>query len=87
MSAVTDVLLPASPDEAVSAFGDGNFAVLAAVVISVAVFGMIGAGLGAALHNQLATVTAMLLYLYVLEPLISHIGALHSWTTKPPVAT
>lgn len=68
----------------VPVFGNGNLAVLAAVVISVAVFGMTGAGLGAALHNQLATVTALLLYLYVLEPLISHIAALRSWTPYLP---
>ncbi len=68
----------------VSVLGNGNAGVLGAVVISVAVFGMIGAGLGAALHNQLATVTAMLLYLYVLEPLISHIASLHSWTPYLP---
>ncbi|MDQ2876928.1 MAG: hypothetical protein M3Y33_19840 [Actinomycetota bacterium] len=65
-------------------FGNGNAGVLGAVVISVAVFGMIGAGLGAALHSQLATVTAMLLYLYVLEPLISHIASLHGWTPYLP---
>ena len=68
----------------VSASGNGNVAVLVAVVISVAVFGMTGAGLGAALHSQLATVTGMLLYLYVLEPLISHIAALRSWTPYLP---
>jgi len=68
----------------VSAFGNGNLAVLVAVVISVAVFGMTGAGLGAALHSQLATVTGMLLYLYVLEPLISHIAPLHSLTAYLP---
>jgi len=68
----------------VSAFGNGNLAVLVAVVISVAVFGMTGAGLGAALHSPLATVTGMLLYLYVLEPLISHIAPLHSWTPYLP---
>jgi hypothetical protein len=67
-----------------SAFGNGNFAVLVVVVISVAVFGMTGAGLGAALHSQLATVTGMLLYLYVLEPLISHIASLNSLTPYLP---
>jgi hypothetical protein len=67
-----------------SAFGDGNLAVLAAVVIAAALFGVAGAGLGAALHNQLAGVTAMLLYLYVLEPLVSHIASLGSWTPYLP---
>ncbi len=67
-----------------SAFGHGNFAVLAAIVLAAAFFGMIGAGIGAALHSQLATVAAMLMYLYVLEPLLSHIASLSSWTPYLP---
>jgi ABC-2 type transport system permease protein len=67
-----------------SAFNDGNFAVLTSIVIAAAIFGMTGAGLGAALHSQLATITAMLLYLYVLEPLVSHIAALGSWSPYLP---
>ncbi|MGH3150184.1 MAG: hypothetical protein ACRDOB_05565, partial [Streptosporangiaceae bacterium] len=67
-----------------SAFGNGNLAVLAAVVIAAGFFGVTGAGLGAALHNQLTAVTAMLLYLYVLEPLVSHIASLSSWTPYLP---
>jgi ABC-2 type transport system permease protein len=67
-----------------SAFSDGNFAVLASVVIAAAIFGMTGAGLGASLHNQLVTVTGLLLYLYVLEPLLSHLAALRSWTPYLP---
>jgi ABC-2 type transport system permease protein len=47
-------------------------------------FGMAGAGLGAALHSQVAAVAAMLLYLYVLEPLLSHIGSLGTWTPYLP---
>jgi ABC-2 type transport system permease protein len=67
-----------------SAFGDGNFAVLAAIVLAAAFFGMIGAGIGATLHSQLATVAAILLYLYVLEPLLSHITSLSTWTPYLP---
>jgi ABC-2 type transport system permease protein len=67
-----------------SASGDGNFAVLASIVLAAAFFGMIGAGIGATLHSQLATVAAMLLYLYVLEPLLSHIAALGTWTPYLP---
>lgn len=67
-----------------SPFSDGNFAVLVAVILAAAIFGMIGAGLGAAVHSQLAAVVAVLLYLYVLEPLLSHIAALRSWTPYLP---
>jgi ABC-2 type transport system permease protein len=67
-----------------SAFGNGNFAVLASIIAAAAFFGMIGAGIGAALHSQLATVAAMPLYLYVLEPLLSHIAPLSGWTPYLP---
>jgi ABC-type transport system involved in multi-copper enzyme maturation permease subunit len=68
----------------VSAMGNGNAAVLAAVVIAAALFGITGVGLGALLHSQLAAVTVMLLYLYVLEPLLSHIASLNGWTPYLP---
>jgi ABC-2 type transport system permease protein len=64
--------------------GHGNLGVLAAVVASVAVFGMAGAGVGALVHGQLAAVAGMLIYLYVAEPLVSHIAALHAWTAYLP---
>lgn len=67
-----------------SAFGNGNAAVLTAVVIAAALFGATGAGIGAALHNQLLGVTALLLYLYVLEPALSHVAALRTWTPYLP---
>jgi ABC-2 type transport system permease protein len=64
--------------------GHGNLAVLAAVIASVAIFAMAGAGLGALAGGQLATVAGLLLYLYVGEPLLSHITALHAWTAYLP---
>lgn len=67
-----------------SPFGDGNLAVLASIVLAAAFLGVIGAGTGAALRSQFATVAAMLLYLYVLEPLLSHIASLSSWTPYLP---
>jgi ABC-2 type transport system permease protein len=68
----------------VSPAGHGNLAVLAAVVASAAIFGVAGAGLGALAGGQLATVAGMLIYLYVAEPLISRIAALHGWTAYLP---
>lgn len=67
-----------------SPFSNGNFTVLAAIVLAAAIFGVIGVGLGAALHSQLAAVVAVLLYLYILEPLLSHIASLSSWTPYLP---
>ncbi len=68
----------------VSLAGHGNLAVLGAVIISVAVFGVTGAGLGALLGSEVITIAALLLYLYVAEPLLSHISALGSWTAYLP---
>jgi len=64
--------------------GHGNPAVLAAVIISVALFGMTGAGLGALLGGEVITIAGLLLYLYVAEPLLSHIPPLGSWTAYLP---
>lgn len=55
-----------------------------AVIISVALFGVSGAGLGVLLGSEVVTITGLLLYLYVAEPLISHVTALGSWTAYLP---
>ena len=68
----------------VSPFGDGSFVVLLALVVAGALFGVAGAGLGAIMRSQLAAVTALLLYLYLLEPLLDHIRALRGWTPYLP---
>jgi ABC-type transport system involved in multi-copper enzyme maturation permease subunit len=64
--------------------GNGNLAVLAAVVASAAIFGAAGTGAGALAGGQLTAVTGLLIYLYVAEPLLSHITALHGWTAYLP---
>ena len=68
----------------VSLAGHGNLAVLGAVIISAALFGVTGAGLGALLGSEVITVAGLLLYLYVAEPLVSHVTALGSWTAYLP---
>jgi hypothetical protein len=62
----------------------GNIAQLTAIVASAAIFGAAGAGLGTLTGRQLATVAITLIYLYVAEPLISHITPLHQWTAYLP---
>ncbi len=68
----------------VSLAGNGNLAVLGAVIISVALFGVTGAGLGALLASDVIAIAGLLLYLYVAEPLISHIAVLGSVTAYLP---
>ena len=64
--------------------GDGNLAVLAAVVAATAIFGVAGTATGALVRGQLAAVAGMLIYLYVAEPAVSHISALGAWTAYLP---
>ena len=64
--------------------GHGNLAVLGTVIISAAVFGVTGAGLGAPLGSEVITIAGLLLYLYVAEPLLSGITALGSVTAYLP---
>ena len=64
--------------------GLGDIGVITAVVVSVALFGVAGVGLGLLCRAQLATVMALLIYLYVVEPLISHIAVIHGFTQYLP---
>ncbi len=68
----------------VSLADHGNLAVLGAIIISAALFAMTGAGLGALLGSEVPTVAGLVLYLYVAEPLISHVAALQAWTGYLP---
>lgn len=69
---------------AASPAGHGDLAVLAAIVISSALFAVTGAGLGALLGGEIGTITGLLLYLYVVEPLISHVRVLGPVTAYLP---
>lgn len=51
---------------------------LAGVVVAVAVFGMLGVGLGSLVREQVATVVGLLIYLFVVEPILTGVGALES---------
>jgi hypothetical protein len=54
------------------------------VIVSVAVFGVAGAGLGALLGSEVIAVAGLLLYLYAAGPLLSRIAAAGSWTAWLP---
>jgi ABC-2 type transport system permease protein len=64
--------------------GHGIPATLAAVLAAVTIYAILGVGLGALLRDQVATVVALLVYLFVAEPIITRIPALASWTTYLP---
>jgi hypothetical protein len=64
--------------------GNGIPATIAGVIAAVAVFALLGVGLGALLREQVATVVALLIYLFVAEPIVTRIPALGDWTMYLP---
>lgn len=57
---------------------------MAGGIVSVAIYAMIGVGLGALLRDQVATVVGLLIYLYVVETVVTQIPALGDWTVYLP---
>jgi hypothetical protein len=64
--------------------GNGIPATAVGVIAAVAVFAVLGVGLGALLREQVATVVALLIYLFVAEPIVTRIPALNAWTMYLP---
>ena len=64
--------------------GDTIAATLAGVIAAVAVWGLVGVGLGALLREQVATVVGLLIYLFVVERILTAIPALNSWIMYLP---
>jgi ABC-2 type transport system permease protein len=54
------------------------------VLAAVAAFGLIGVGVGALLRDQVAAVVVLLVYLFVLENILTNVTALHDWTRYLP---
>jgi ABC-type transport system involved in multi-copper enzyme maturation permease subunit len=66
--------------------GDGIPATFAGVVAVLAIFGVVGVGLGALVREQVATVVGLLIYLFVIEQVLTSIPSLGSWTNYLPGA-
>jgi len=64
--------------------GNGIPTTAVGVIAAVAVFAVLGVGLGALLREQVATVVALLIYLFVAEPIVTRIPALNDWTMYLP---
>jgi ABC-2 type transport system permease protein len=54
------------------------------VIAAVAILGLVGVGLGALIRDQVATVVGLLIYLFVIERILTSIPALNSWTKYLP---
>jgi ABC-2 type transport system permease protein len=59
-------------------------ATLAGVIAAMAIFGMVGVGLGALLREQIAAVVGLLVYLFVVERILTSFTPLQSWTIYLP---
>ena len=58
----------------------GKAGTMISVVAALAVYGLIGVGLAALLRDQIATVVGLLVYLFVVEPIITRVPAFESWS-------
>lgn len=68
----------------ISLMDNGIPTTMAAVVADIAIFALVGVGLGALLRNQVATVVGLLIYRFVAEPIVTGIPALADWTVYLP---
>jgi len=64
--------------------GNGIPATIAGTLAAVGIFALVGVGLGALLRDQVATIVTLLVYLFVVEPIVTNIPALSSWTIYLP---
>jgi hypothetical protein len=69
---------------AVELTGNGIPRTLAGVVVAYVLFAVIGVALGAVIREQAATVVGLLIYLFVLEPIVTNLPAFSSWTPYLP---
>lgn len=74
----------AAKDITLSLTGDGIPGTMLGVVAVAVLYGLIGVGLGALLREQVATVVGVLIYLYVVEPVVSQIPSWSDWTRFLP---
>lgn len=68
----------------VSLLENGIPATLAGVVTTMAIYALVGVGLGALVRNQVATVVGLLVYLFVVEQILTAIPAIESVTRFLP---
>lgn len=86
LGVITAVALPwlAARDITVELGGNGIPGTMLGVIAAAVAFGLIGVGLGALIREQVATVVGVLIYLYVVEPVIAQIPAWTDWTRFLP---
>lgn len=80
------IALPWLAAEGIEVTADGKPATLAGVVGAVAIYALVGVGLGALVRDQVATVAGLLIYVFVVEPILTRIPAFASWSRYLPDA-
>lgn len=64
--------------------GNGIPKTFAGVVATLAIYALLGIGVGAVVREQAATVVGLLVYLYIVEPLVTRIPSLNDWSMYLP---
>lgn len=64
--------------------GDQVAATLAGVIAAMAILGIVGVGLGALVRDQVAAVVGLLVWLFVVERILTSFAAMDSWTIYLP---
>lgn len=80
------IALPWLAAENIDVLPAGKAVTLAGVLAAVAIYALVGVGLGALVRDQVATVVGLLVYLFVVEPIVTRIPALGAWTSYLPGA-
>jgi ABC-2 type transport system permease protein len=83
---VTAIAIPwlSSKNIDLSLTANGLPATITGGIAAVALYALIGVGLGALLREQVATVVGLLIYLFVVEAILTNIPALDDWTKYLP---
>lgn len=86
LAIVIAIVIPwlTAKDIDISLTGNGLPGTMAAVIADIAIFALVGVGLGALLRNQVATVVGLLIYRFVAEPIVTGVPALAEWTIYLP---
>jgi ABC-2 type transport system permease protein len=80
------IALPWLAAEGIEVVANGQAGTIGGVIAAVAIYALVGVGLGALVRDQVATVVGLLIYLFVVEPIVTRIPALADWTRYLPDA-
>lgn len=80
------IALPWLAIESIDVLSAGKAVTLTGVLAAVAIYALVGVGLGALVRDQVATMVSLLVYLFVVEPIVTRISAIGEWTNYLPGA-